>query len=271
MSAVPFPRRILGDTFKQLRHKHGWSKNRASLELGISRDKLNSIEDGNTRLTIMDIRGLCSTYGVEQELEHELIALADTRQKDGWLEQYGEGIPRYAQKFVNLEQRAKEILIYEPEFVTGLFQTQEYIRANHARDHLLDPVWSQKVLAARLERQTILKQDGEHAIMRMIFNEPVLTRAIGGQEVMDEQISYLREVNQLPFVTISVLRLSVGSHPSMTGAYTILAFDETEQDVVYMESRDGCRYVSDATTLALYRRDFNETEALAVPLEEFVE
>lgn len=272
MSDVPFPRRLLGDTFKQLRDKRDWTKNRAAKELGVSRDKLNAIEEGATRLSIMDIRGLCSTYGASQELEHELIALADTRQKDGWVETSSDGMPRFPSRLHSLEQRAKELLIYESEYMTGLFQTADYLRANQAQERLLleQPEWGQNVLDRRLARWERMKQKDTPPQVRVILNEPVLMRKIGGSEVMDAQIAYLREVNQLPFVDISVLPLAVGTHPSMPGAYMVLNFDNTEPDVVFLESRDGGRYVSSPMVVALYRGDFYETETLTEPLEEFV-
>ncbi|ADD41785.1 helix-turn-helix domain-containing protein [Stackebrandtia nassauensis] len=272
MSDIPFPRRLLGDTFKQLRDKRDWTKNRAATELGVSRDKLNAIEESATRLSIMDIRGLCSTYGASQELEHELIALADSRQKDGWLETSRDGVPKFPFKLHSMEQRAKELLIYESEYMTGLFQTADYLRANQAQERLLleQPEWGEKVLEERLARWERMKQKEIPPRVRVILNEPVLMREIGCPEVMEAQIAYLREVNQLPFVDISVLPLAAGPHPSMPGAYMVLAFDNTEPDVVFLESRDGGRYVSSPMVVALYRGDFFETDTLTKPLEEFV-
>ena len=56
--------------------------------------------------------------------------------------------------------------------------------------------------------------------MRVVFNEAVLCRVVGGPEVMRKQIRHVINTAQLPNVTIQVLPFSIGFHPAMTGSFT---------------------------------------------------
>lgn len=244
--------------------------NGAAKRLGVSRDRLKNIEEGGSRLAIVDIVGICRIYGTSRAEEQELIALAEATTKYGWVEQYGQGIPQYAQKFVAMEQRATHMHIYASEFVTGIFQTEAYLRAVHERDHLLDPNWSDQILAARMARTRDLEARHDPPQINVILSEAVLRRMVGGPEVMRAQIEHLREVAQRPYVNISVVPFEAGAHPSMPGSNIVLDFPDDEPSVVYIESRDGCRYESGPETVALYRQDHNETLQFSAPLEEFV-
>lgn len=219
----------------------------------------------------MDIVGLCRIYGASTAQERELIALAESKEKHSWMEQYAGGIPRYAQKYIEMERRAARIFIYESEFTTGLFQTEGYIRANHERDWLHDSASSAKILNARLARQHHLAMQPSRPAIHLIENEAALRRAVGGQEVTGEQIRTLRDAAGRENVTIGVLPFSVGSHPAMAGSFILIDFDAEEPPVVYIETRAGCRYDSEPKTVEMYRKDFNEIERLSVPIEEFVD
>lgn len=242
--------------------------NGAARQLGVSRDRLKNIEDGSSRLAIVDIVGICRIYGTSQAEEQELIALAEATTKYRWVEQYGQGIPQYAQKFVSMEQRATRMLIYEAEFVTGLFQTPEYLRASHARDHRYNAKSSEEIIAARLARQRALAKSDNPPQISVIFSEGVLRRMTSTPEIMTDQVERLRKANRLAYVDIAILPFDAGVHPSMSGPYIVLDFADDEPSVVYIESRDGCRYETGPDTVALYRQDFSETLPLTAPLEE---
>jgi hypothetical protein len=100
-----------------------------------------------------------------------------------------------------------------------------------------------RAVELRMARQRVLAGPDPLRLW-CILNEPVISRAIGGPEVMREQLARLFEASQQPNVTLQVLPLSSGVHPALNGPFCILEFPERgDQDVVYTEGVSGHAYL----------------------------
>lgn len=121
--------------------------------------------------------------------------------------------------------------------VHGLLQTEAYIRtvmtSVRRRQH---PRQIDRAVELRLQRQKVLTR-ADPVKLWCILNEPVISRLIGGPEVMRGQLARLLEVSEWPYVTLQVLPLSSGVHPALNGPFCILEFPErSDPDVVYSEA-----------------------------------
>jgi hypothetical protein len=78
----------------------------------------------------------------------------------------------------------------------------------------------------------------------VVVDEAALRRPVGGAKVLRAQIERLIQASQMPNVTLQVIRTSVGAHPGMVGAFSILRFaDEDLPDVVYVEHLTNALYL----------------------------
>jgi hypothetical protein len=77
-----------------------------------------------------------------------------------------------------------------------------------------------------------------------VVDEAALTRQVGGAKTMHQQMMNLIEFAQLPHVTLQIMPFKHGAHAGMTGAFSIMSFqDSTDSDVVYLEGVTSDLYV----------------------------
>jgi hypothetical protein len=86
-----------------------------------------------------------------------------------------------------------------------------------------------------------------------------------------EQITRLRDLNQLDHIDIRVMPWDAGSHTAMhIGGFAILDFPDTDDPaVVYLESHTFARYLEEPKELTEYRMIFESVYRKAVSVEEF--
>ncbi|MDA5281925.1 helix-turn-helix transcriptional regulator [Streptomyces sp. Isolate_45] len=139
-------------------------------------------------------------------------------------------LPTWFQAYAEMEARATYISTFQCQLVHGLLQTEDYARALLGVDR---PDQAEGLLAARMDRQHILKREDQPALW-VVLTEAVLYQEVGGREVMRSQLAHLQGFVEHPWVQIQVLPFSVGQHPGMMGSFTLLRFDG-DPDVIYQE------------------------------------
>lgn len=142
-------------------------------------------------------------------------------------------LPSWFQPYAEMEGKATYISTYQCQLVYGLLQTEAYARAvlGVEQTERLD-----EMVAARLERQRILHRD-QPPVVWTVLDEAVLHRAIGGPEVMREQLAHLLGLFGKPWLEIQVLPFASGQHSSLMGSFNLLRFDD-HPDIHYSESYD---------------------------------
>lgn len=130
----------------------------------------------------------------------------------------------------NCFRKASEITSVAMSLVPGLFQTQEYARAVIGSG--VEQEW---LLAARLARQALLTRPGAPEVT-VLMDELVLSRLIGGPDVMYDQLGHLLRLSTRPNVRIRVIPRNVGVHPGLDGPFMMLAFPDRAPHV-YTEAR----------------------------------
>jgi hypothetical protein len=159
------------------------------------------------------------------------------RVKDSW-HQYSGAIPEWFQFHVGLEAAASAMQEYNAELVTGLLQTEPYVRAVMAvamRSDTGDEMVRQ--VAVRTERQKRLTAPDPSALW-VVLGEVVLHRQVGGAEVMREQLAHIAEVVGRGTVTVQVLPYTAGAHPAILGSFTLMQFPTRGQGRGLPGSRD---------------------------------
>ncbi len=265
-------RRQLGRRLRRLRDAAG--KTVADVEAArlVSAAKLWRIETGKTPVKIADVRGLCWLYGADEQTADTLSALALGTEGQGWWEDYSDVMEAGIALFIGLEEVADEIRTYEAELVPGLFQTADYTRAVNRAER---PDWAESAIdrrvALRQERQRkVLGRNGSSPQIAAVLNAAVLSRQVGGPEVMTAQVGRLHELAALDHIDIRVLPWDAGAHAAMAGSFTILEFANPDDPAVaHADSYVGARYVEDPKQVDEYRTVFGLVRKHAVALEEY--
>ena len=247
-------RMLVGSQLRRLRTDAGITREQAGEAIRASAWKIHRLENGQVGFKERDIVDLLKLYGVSDA--HEIVAFANMAREanePGWWQPYGDILPQWFRAYVNLESAATLIRTYEGQYVPGLLQTTDYMRAVVVGAHLHDADEEvERRVALRVARQGLLsRQDAPH--LWAVVDEAALRRPVGGPEVMRAQLERLIDATRLPNVTLQVLPLDAGAHPAMGGAFSILRFPDDElPDVVYLEHLTNATYLDKPEDVAEY-------------------
>jgi hypothetical protein len=104
-----------------------------------------------------------------------------------------------------------------------------------------------------------------------VLDEPVVSRPVGGPDVMREQLRHLIELSTRPntTLTLQVLPLSVGAHPGMNGPFVILEFQgPKDPPTIYLETATDGLYLEEPSDIERYTLRFNHLVARALGPDE---
>ncbi|MGK5679960.1 helix-turn-helix domain-containing protein [Actinoplanes sp. URMC 104] len=236
--------------------------------LGFSTSKVSRIETGNTSASPGDVQAMLEIYGVADEVKGELVQIAREARQKGWWHPFSTVLTG---AYVGLEAAARSVRTYESQVVPGLLQSEEYaiamIRAARLGD--TDQEIARRV-RVRMERQSLLIQD-DPIDLWVVLDEAVVSRPVGGDAVMLDQLARLIDVARLPNVTLQILPFAAGAHAGMDGTFAILEFEEEgDADVVFTENATGGLFLEKAEELSKYISIFDAIRTSALPPEESI-
>jgi len=238
-------RMLVGGQLRRLRTELGISREEAGAAIRASEWKIHRLENGQVGFKERDIIDLLRLYEVtDQDEVAAFLLLIREANTAGWWQHYGDVLPRWFRTYVDLESAATLIRTYEGQFIPGLLQTDDYMRAVVQGAHLDESSEEQgRRVRLRMARQTLLTREHPPRLWAVV-DEAALRRPVGGPEVMRGQLERLIEATKLPNVTLQVLPFGVGAHPAMQGSFSILRFPDRElPDVVYLEHLTNAVYL----------------------------
>jgi hypothetical protein len=262
-------RMLLGAQLRRLRTDAAVSREEAGQAIRASPWKIHRLENGQVGYKERDITDLVGLYGVTDPVEiATFITMAREANHPGWWNAYSDVLPQWFRAYVDLEAAAAQIRSYEGQFVPGLLQTEEYMRAL-MRVTLRDrrPEEIDRRVRVRLTRQQLLTRP-DPPLLWTVVDEAALRRPVGGSKVLGAQIERLIEAANLPNVTLQVLRFGVGAHAAMIGAFSILRFADREiPDVVYLEQVTSATYLDKPEDVEEYAHVMSSVGVLGAPPE----
>ncbi|MEV7228360.1 helix-turn-helix transcriptional regulator [Polymorphospora sp. NPDC051019] len=261
-------RRRLGAELRRRREDAGVTIEMVAERLRCSSSKISRIETGHTSATPRDVADMLGIYGVVGPEGEELVQIAREARQKGWWHPYSTVLTG---AYVGLEAAARSVRAYEQQVVPGLLQTGDYAKAmiRSARPDITAEEVERRV-RVRLQRQSLLIQDDPIEVW-VVLDEAVVSRPVGGDEVMRAQLARLVEAADLPNVTLQILPFEVGAHAGMDGTFTILDFAEAlDPGVVYAENATGGLFLEKAEELRKYVFIFDHIRAAALRPEESV-
>jgi hypothetical protein len=132
------------------------------------------------------------------------------------------------------------------------------------------PERADKLIEVRLRRQEVLTRDPPLQL-RVVLDEAVLHRVVGGPAVMAAQLQHFTAMANRPNVTLQIIPFSVGAHPAMENMFNIIEFDDVAPRVVYVEGLMGWLYLERQNDIARYTRVFEYLCDIALDPQETIE
>ncbi|MBF6351460.1 helix-turn-helix domain-containing protein [Nocardia flavorosea] len=260
-NSTTLPRRQLGRYLREAREAVNMNLEDVAPILQVSVSTLSRAERGLTGIRVPDVEALCRIYGIDDPgVVAGLVSLAKQAAGKSWWRAFDDVMSGNFDLYVGLESSAKQLTIYRPDMLSGLFQTPDYART-------LDQIYLPDVTAEaqdrhiqlKTKRQALITRKTKPASVDLVVHESVLRTAVGGSKVMRQQLNRL--ANMPANVTVSVLPFTAGFPAGIsTGPFTILDFGhdgrgrEISPTVVYVESYAGDMYLERAKDVSRYRR-----------------
>jgi hypothetical protein len=232
-----------------------------------SLSKMNRIEKAKTGISTNDLKALLPLYGItDQERTEELLALARASRQTPWWRGYGDVAPATLLALIDYESAASAISQFEPMFVPGILQTEEYalavLRVSYGEGSPAERVPA--LVDLRTRRRDLLTSEGAPAFS-FLLDESVIRRPAGSPAVMSRQLLHLASLADLPNVTIRIVPYAAGLHPGMRGAFKVIEFDdEPAENVAFLEGPQGDFISDDPGETASYLETFGRIARIAL-------
>jgi len=232
-------RRRLAAELRGIRESMGKSGDAVAAALKWSPSKISRYERARTGLRPREVERLLDYYGITGSHRALLLGLAEDAAQKGWWEEFADTLAEDYQQFIGLEHEATSIAIWHVDVVAGLLQTEGYARhiiGSYSRVEPVAPGMIGRLVKVRMQRQQVLDREGLQ--LSVVLDESVLTRRIGDESVMYEQLQRLAREADRPNLTMRILPLSA-QHTVFGESFVIFGFGEDSdamlQDVVSTE------------------------------------
>ncbi|SDS77452.1 helix-turn-helix domain-containing protein [Actinoplanes derwentensis] len=277
MSGDPGPmvrRRQLSALLHRYRLASGKSVKEVAERLFEAPSKVTRIEKGQRLATVRDIADLSRIYDLPDDVRDQLMDLARGSRERQWWQR--PDLSPALQILIGMEGTAQSISEFELTLVPGLLQTSEYADAL-LRRWVLDAGKRSELVAVRMRRQEILRP-GSSPALRVVVDEAVLRRQVGGPEVMREQLSHVSELATSGICDFRVIPFGVSEPVGVKNGFTVLEFgnltalpDATPiPGVLFLELSDGDRYLDDPDQIEYHLSYFQSLQAQALTSEESI-
>jgi hypothetical protein len=187
-------------------------------------------------------------YELSEAEADQLVEMAREARKPNWWNKYED----LSMPYIGLEQDAASITSYTMYYVPALLQTEDYTRAIILA---IAPKIDRKILEDRIEarmlRQQILGRD-DPPKYRVLMDEAVLRRPVGGQAVMRAQIDKILDTANKGKVTIQIVPFEIGAHAAQDSNFILLDFDD-QASVAFVEGLAAHQYLDKKEDTERYR------------------
>ncbi|MFE9683731.1 helix-turn-helix domain-containing protein [Streptomyces sp. NPDC006285] len=245
---------VLGRRLLDLRERAGLKREEAARILRVTAATVRRMEMAEVTLKIPYLQLLLKSYGVSDAEAEAFVTLAEEANQPGWWQRFHDILPGWFSMYVSLEGAAALIRCYEPHFVPGVLQTEEYARGVMQSGAVgqTRPEDIERHVALRMQRQELLTREGAPRFWA-VMDETALRRPVGGPAVMREQIDRLLEAAALPNVTLQIAPFSSGPHAGTYGPFVLFRFAMPElPDMVYSEYLTGAVYLDARSEVAAH-------------------
>jgi transcriptional regulator with XRE-family HTH domain len=231
---------LLGTHLRRLRESKGITARQAAIAIRASESKISRMELGRNAIREIDVLDLLTLYGVSPAEREQLLTLAEQANRPGWWHRYNDILPDWFQAYVGMEEAARSIRLYEPQFIPGLLQTEDYAAAVLGLGDFPHEERERHVIL-RKERQRRFRE-GQLKLW-VLLDEAALRRPVADAWVQVNQLRYLREACATPALTLQVIPYGAGGHAAPSG-FSILRFADPDlPDVVYVENLTSALYL----------------------------
>jgi hypothetical protein len=225
-----------GERARQHREVAGIEFAEADARLGGYTGKLSKIENGVIAAKPPDVELMIKLYGLAPQEADELQQLG----KEARRRSAPKSVSGKSRQYVSLERSAAEIRMVYNE-VPGLLQTADYAYAALSQSPMVPGGDAHAQAEARALRGTqIVQPDGPR--IWIVLGIEALHREVGGPAVLCDQLRRLREIADMPNVSLRIIPWEAGVSPALSCPFTLL-YVKPARTIAYVESLTRPDYI----------------------------
>lgn len=158
-------------------------------------------------------------------------------------------VAAWFEDYLEEEEKAAGIHSYENHLIPGLLQTPEYARAVFG---CASPPWDDDevdaMVGARMARHKVFHRK-PLPLVRFVLEKVVLTRPIGGRDVLRRNLLHILDVSRLRNVEIQVMPEDREIHAGLSGPFILLETAKRHSQLVYVEGLSGRYFLTEQPEL----------------------
>ena len=262
--------RELGRRLREQRLEHGLTVEEVADKLLCSATKISRLETGTRRSSLRDVRDLCDLYNVGKATADELMELGRGAREQVWWTQYED---LKLDPYLGLEEVATAITGFTTFYLPALLQTEEYTREVIKKvAPKMDPDIYRQRVEVRMRRQEVLEKN-DRPRYRVLLDESVLRRPVGGPALMVTQIDKIMQAEREGKATIQIVPFASGVPAVQDSNFVLLEFDETTKisPTVFVEGLTGNQYQERKAEVDRYKEAIDYLRYSALNAHDSVE
>jgi transcriptional regulator with XRE-family HTH domain len=262
--------RELGRRLREQRLEHELTVEDVAEKLLCSATKISRLETGTRRPSLRDVRDLCGLYDVDKDTADELMELAKGAREQAWWTQYED---LKLDPYLGLEEVATAITSFTTFYLPALLQTEEYTREVIKKvAPKMDPDIYRQRVEVRMRRQEVLERDNRPRY-RVLLDESVLRRPVGGPALMAAQIKKILQAEREGKASIQIIPFDFGVLAAEDSNFVLLEFDDTTSisPTVFVEGLTRNQYLENSTDVVRYKEAVDYLRYSALNARDSVE
>jgi hypothetical protein len=213
--------------------------------------KISRAEHGKLMLSDVDVTAsaiFCGAVGDELE---ELLDLVREEDAGYRFKPHRAELPDGVRSLIIEESSAANIIEYEPVFIPGLAQTEDYVRTLISSNRTVPKEEIVPRVRARMGRQGLIKRH-DPPQCRFLISENALRMMIGSPQIMVEQLLHLLFLDSRPQCDIRVVPKEASSPGVTNHSFRIMTYVE-HRPVIYVPTLTASVFLDKPADLDAYR------------------
>lgn len=247
---------------RSAREARGLTQQHVADTLEWSLSKVNRIESGDVNISSTDLQAMLRLFEItDPDRVQQLLAEARQARSRGWWWEkphYRENLTPGILSLMQYEMGASEIRVFHPTLVPGLLQTHDYA------EYVLN-FWANELSEAERDtRLEIRMWRREQALMRpdppnylVILDESVMSRHVGGPQIMSEQLNELAALAGKPHITVRIAPFSDAAVLTILGPFITFDLGGDDSEVLYREGHLVDELSEEPSIVRRYREYFD--------------
>ncbi|WP_243790798.1 helix-turn-helix transcriptional regulator [Saccharopolyspora gloriosae] len=262
----------LGLRLREKRTEAGLSGGKAAERIGTAAAYLSDVEHGKKTVAADRLDKMIAAYDFNDDEADELRALREDATGRGWWTKYSALFSEDLLRFFGFEHGAESICSYEGGVVHGMLQTEAYAQAIiEAGQANLRMAEVERRVHSRMLRRSRLGGD-DPLRLTAIMSEAVLQQAVGGVDVLRDQLNHLVDVidKHSESVQLHIIPFDAGGHPALgASTFHLMTFPSARlPTLLWQESVTSTQLIMDGLTAREYQLAFHEAAKLSLSRED---